>query len=41
MKQGAVSINTEKITDEKYVVSVSGETVIKVGKRKFLRVKKV
>lgn len=41
VKQGAVSINTEKITDEKYVVSVSGETVIKVGKRKFLRVKKV
>jgi tyrosyl-tRNA synthetase len=38
IQQGAVSINGEKISDEKLVISVDGELIIKVGKRKFLKV---
>jgi tyrosyl-tRNA synthetase len=38
IKQGGVSINGEKVTDEKKIVKL-GEFVLKVGKRKFLKVK--
>jgi len=38
IKQGAVSIDSEKITDEEYVYGFMEEKVVKVGKRKFLRV---
>lgn len=40
ISQGAVSIGGTKITDEKYVIHLNGDIVIKVGKRKFLRVRK-
>ncbi|MCK5460624.1 tyrosine--tRNA ligase [Candidatus Gracilibacteria bacterium] len=36
----AVSIDGENITDPKYIVKISGEMVLKVGKRKFGRIKK-
>ena len=38
IKQGAVSIDSEKIIDEEYVYGFMEEKVVKVGKRKFLRV---
>ena len=38
IKQGAVTIDSEKITDEEYVYGFKDERVIKVGKRKFLKV---
>jgi len=38
IKQGAVSIDSEKITDEDMKYNFKGERVIKVGKRKFLKV---
>jgi tyrosyl-tRNA synthetase len=38
IKQGAVSIDGEKITDEDFIVTISKEAVIKVGKRKFLKI---
>lgn len=38
IKQGGVTIDGEKITDEKYVVKAEKDFVLKVGKRKFLRV---
>jgi tyrosyl-tRNA synthetase len=37
IKQGAVSLNNEKITDENLQLEISEEVVIKVGKRKFLK----
>jgi tyrosyl-tRNA synthetase len=37
IKQGAVSINSEKISDENYQINIEGELIIKVGKRKFLK----
>lgn len=36
--QGAVSVNGERIHDEKTILAVEGELVIKVGKRRFLKV---
>jgi tyrosyl-tRNA synthetase len=38
--QGAVSINGVRVPDEKAVVAIQGDVVVKVGKRKFLRVKR-
>lgn len=38
--QGGVSINGAKITDEKAIVEVHGGVIVKVGKRKFLKVRK-
>lgn len=38
IKQGAVKIDGEKVSDEKLVVSETGESVYQVGKRKFARV---
>jgi len=39
IKQGAVRIEGEKISDMDYVLSKGTELVIKVGKRRFLRIK--
>lgn len=38
IEQGAVSVNGERINDEKTMLNVEGECVIKVGKRRFLKV---
>lgn len=38
IKQGGVTIDGEKITDDKYIVKVEKDFVLKVGKRKFLKV---
>lgn len=40
IEQGAVKINEEKVTDIEMSVDVSKETLIQVGKRKFLKVVK-
>jgi tyrosyl-tRNA synthetase len=39
IKQGGVTIDGEKIMDDKYIVKAEKDFVLKVGKRKFLRVK--
>ncbi len=39
IKQGGVTIDGEKITDDKYIVKAEKDFVLKVGKRRFLRVK--
>ncbi len=36
--QGAISVNGQKVADEKMIVDSSTEIVIKAGKRKFLKV---
>ena len=41
IKQGAVSINGEKISDPDLEFRPEKETIIKVGKRRFLKVKGV
>ncbi len=38
IQQGAVSVNGEKISDEKHTVTVDRELILKAGKRKFIRV---
>ncbi len=38
IQQGAVSVNGEKISNDKSLLTVDGELIIKVGKRKFLKV---
>lgn len=38
IQQGAVSLNGEKITSDKMVIRIDRETVLKVGKRKFLKI---
>jgi tyrosyl-tRNA synthetase len=38
IKQGAVKINGEKVTDTRFVVQRKGENVYQVGKRKFARI---
>lgn len=38
VQQGAVSINGEKITDDKAKITIRGELILKVGKRKFLKI---
>ena len=38
IQQGGVSINGRKTCDEKTVVKIDGELVLKVGKRKFMRI---
>ncbi|MEN6326463.1 MAG: S4 domain-containing protein, partial [Syntrophomonas sp.] len=38
IKQGAVKVDGEKVSEEK--LKVTGDVVIQVGKRKFLRVRK-
>ena len=40
IRQGAVSIDGVKITDEKHTLKIDGEVVLKVGKRRFLKVVK-
>lgn len=39
--QGGVSVNGRKIADEKAIVEIHGGVIVKVGKRKFLKVRKV
>ena len=39
IKQGGVTIDGEKITDDKHIVKPEKDFVLKVGKRRFLRVK--
>ncbi|MDH5298234.1 MAG: tyrosine--tRNA ligase [Desulfobulbaceae bacterium] len=39
IKQNAVTVDGDKITDEGYTVPASGEVLIKVGKRRFCRVR--
>ncbi|MDP6338939.1 MAG: tyrosine--tRNA ligase [Candidatus Marinimicrobia bacterium] len=39
VKQGAVRIDNEKISDMNFVLNPGKEVIVKVGKRKFLRVK--
>jgi tyrosyl-tRNA synthetase len=39
IKQNAVSLDGEKITDVEYTIKTMDEVLIKVGKRKFCRVK--
>ncbi len=39
IKQGGVTIDGEKITDDKYIIKAEKDFVLKVGKRRFLRVK--
>lgn len=39
IKQGGVTIDGEKITDDKFIVKPERDFVLKVGKRKFLKVK--
>jgi tyrosyl-tRNA synthetase len=39
ISQGAVSINGEKISDKDFVIKRNGDFILKVGKRKFLKVK--
>ncbi|MFT6329401.1 MAG: tyrosyl-tRNA synthetase [Bermanella sp.] len=41
IKQGAVKINGEKVTDTRFVVQRKGENVYQVGKRKFARIRLV
>ena len=38
IKQGAVKIDGEKVDDPKLQLSVAGEAVYQVGKRKFARI---
>ncbi len=39
IKQGAVSVDGEKVTDQNYKLPKNGEKLVKVGKRKFIRLK--
>ncbi|MEW6061939.1 MAG: tyrosine--tRNA ligase [Bacteroidota bacterium] len=38
VEQGGVSINSEKISDPKFNLTLDGEKIVKVGKRKFLKI---
>ncbi|MGA1868313.1 MAG: tyrosine--tRNA ligase [bacterium] len=38
IKQGAVSVNGEKIEDEGFMLDMKNQSIIKVGKRRFLKV---
>jgi tyrosyl-tRNA synthetase len=40
LQQGAVSVNGDKITDKDTMVTLTGELIIKVGKRRFAKVTK-
>jgi tyrosyl-tRNA synthetase len=37
IKQGGVSVDDEKITDEKYQLTIDKEKILKVGKRKYIK----
>ena len=39
IRQNAVTINDSKVSDTEFVLQASGESLIKVGKRRFLRVR--
>ncbi len=40
LEQGGVKIDSEKVTDEKFLVDLSSEHIIQIGKRKFAKIKK-
>lgn len=40
IEQGGVKIDSEKVTDEKFIVDLSKEHIIQIGKRKFAKIKK-
>ena len=40
IEQGGVKIDSEKVTDEKYLVDLNKEHIIQIGKRKFVKIKK-
>ncbi len=40
IEQGGVSVNSQRITDEKALIDISAPAIVKVGKRKFLKVTK-
>ena len=40
IEQGGVKIDSEKVTDEKFLVDLSSEHIIQIGKRKFAKIKK-
>src|SRR4030095_13302408 len=39
IKQGAVTIDGEKITDDKFLINAEKDFILKVGKRKFVKIK--
>jgi tyrosyl-tRNA synthetase len=39
INQGGVYIDGEKITDDKYLVKAEKDFILKVGKRKFVKIK--
>ena len=39
IKQGAIRVDNEKITDESHILLKGKEVVIKVGKRRFIKIK--
>ena len=39
IKQGAIRVNDDKITDESHILLKGKEVVIKVGKRRFIKIK--
>ncbi|MDD5132755.1 MAG: tyrosine--tRNA ligase [bacterium] len=40
IEQGGVKIDSEKVTDEKFLVDLNKEHIIQIGKRKFAKIKK-
>jgi tyrosyl-tRNA synthetase len=40
IEQGGVKIDSEKVTDEKFLVDLKSEHIIQIGKRKFAKIKK-
>lgn len=40
IQSGAVSLNGERISDPDFEFRLEGETVLKVGKRRFLRLRR-
>ena len=39
IKQGGIKVNSEKVNDPKYEISVNSENLYQVGKRRFLKIK--
>jgi len=39
IKQGGIKVNSEKVNDPKFEISVNSENLYQVGKRRFLKIK--
>ena len=39
IKQGGIKVNSEKVSDPKFEISVNSENLYQVGKRRFLKIK--